>query len=75
MIGIDGERGSVQLDDEDIYEGHFLNKVNFFHGVSIGSTLCICTFFNEVNSDRSFHVPEDYQNDLLYCWLYLELIT
>ena len=31
------------------------------------------TFFNEINSDWSFYVQEDYQHDLLYWLLYLDL--
>ena len=36
--------------------------------LAIGNTIYSCTFFKEINSDGSFHVPEDFQHDLLY-WL------
>ena len=33
---------------------------------AIASTICHKTVFEEIKSDRSYHVPEDCQYDLLY---------
>ena len=41
--------------------------------LAVGSTVNSCTFFKEINSDGSFYVPKDYQHDLLYWLLCLEL--
>ena len=41
--------------------------------LAIGFTIYICSFYKDINNDGSFHVPEDYQHDLLYWPLYKEL--
>ena len=32
----------------------------------MGSTIYSCTFINKINSENSFHVPENSQYDLIY---------
>ena len=48
------------------YEDHSINKENFAKGVN-NKKQC-CTFFKDINCDKSFHPSEHCQHDLLY-WL------
>ncbi len=52
-----------------IYESLSINKIAVFATIKklvIASTVYHCTFFKEIDSDESFHIPDDCQHDLIY---------
>ena len=48
------------------YEDHSINKANFASGVGYRKHCLSFTLFKEINSDRSFHILQDWQHDFLY---------
>ena len=62
-----------------IYKGRSGNKMNILKELPIGTPVYSFPFFKEINSDASFHVPEDWLHNLHWtlcshvdcgCWIY-----
>ena len=51
---------------DNFYKGHSIKKMNIAKGAGNRKQFTDATFFKKINSDRSFHVTEDCQHDLLY---------
>ena len=47
------------------YQSAQLDKLNFAKELAFGNNAYSVTFFKDMNNDGFFHVPEDYQYDLL----------